>query len=99
MSVEDIRAKLHIKDIPRIICEPTYKAINKLRENLYKNVAAIPMMLGEWRNGHIGLLMDAEVYDNVTTADYARPTDPGPYAHHGPDNSAAAQAKANAIHK
>ena len=89
MSVEDIRAKLHIKDIPRIICEPTYKAINKLRENLYKNVAAIPMMLGEWRNGHIGLLMDAAVYDNVTTTAYARPTDSGPYAQHGTGDSGA----------
>ena len=31
MSVEDIRAKFPIKTIPKIIDEPTYKAINKLR--------------------------------------------------------------------
>ena len=58
MSVEDIREKFPIKNIPKIIGEPTYKAINKLREALYANAATIPMMLRGRRNGHIGLLMD-----------------------------------------
>ena len=43
--------------------------------------------------------MDAEVYDNVTTADYARPTDPGPYAQHGPGDSEATRSEANEINK
>ena len=43
--------------------------------------------------------MDAAVYDTVTTMAYARPTGPGPYAQHGPGDSASALADANAIHK
>ena len=99
MSVEDIRAKFPIKNILRIIGDPTYKAINKLREDMYANAAAIPKNLGGGRYFHIGLLMDTAVYANVATTAYARPTDPGPYAQHGPGDSAAKQAAANAIHK
>ena len=43
--------------------------------------------------------MEAEVYDNVSTMAYTRPTEPVPYAQHGPGKSAAAQTDANAIHK
>ena len=46
MSVEDVRAKFPIKNIPYIIGEPTYKAINEIREALYLNAAVIPTMLG-----------------------------------------------------
>ena len=34
MSIEDIRAKFPIKTIPAIIGDPTYKAINEVREAL-----------------------------------------------------------------
>ena len=43
--------------------------------------------------------MDTEVYANVATTSCEIPTDPGPYAQHGPDDSAAARADANAIYK
>ena len=76
MSVKDIKAKLLIKNTPKIIGESTYKAINKLREALYANLAAIPTTLGRGRNGHIGLLMDTAVYANVATTAYAKPTEP-----------------------
>ena len=89
MLVKDIRAKLPIKMILGIIGNPTYKAINKLREALYANAAAIPKNLRGGRYVHIGLLMDTAVYANVATTAYARPTDPGPYAQHGPGDSAA----------
>ena len=49
MSVEDVRVKFHIKNITNIIGEPTYKAINELREALYLNVAAIPTTLERGR--------------------------------------------------
>ena len=56
-------------------------------------------MIGGGRIGHIGVLMDAAVYANAATTDYVRPTEPGPYAQHGPGESAAAQADKNAIYK
>ena len=43
--------------------------------------------------------MDTAVYVNVATTDYTRPMEPGPYAHHGPRDTAAALADTNAIHK
>ena len=46
MSVEDIREKLPIKTIPNRIGEPTYKAINEMREALYVNAATIPTTIG-----------------------------------------------------
>ena len=42
ISVEDVREKFPIKNIPNMIDDLTYKAINKLREALYTNAAAIP---------------------------------------------------------
>ena len=44
MLIKDIRKKLSIRTIPAIICELTYKAINKVRKVLYKNSA--PWTLG-----------------------------------------------------
>ena len=98
MLVKDIRAKLPIKMILGIIGNPTYKAINKLREALYANAAAIPKMLRGGCNGHIGLLIDASVYGNVATKAYASPTEPVPYAQHGPGDSEAARSDTNGIH-
>ena len=57
------------------------------------------MTLGGGRNVHIGLIMDAAVHVNVSITAYTRPMDPGPYVQHGPYDSAAARADANAMHK
>ena len=43
--------------------------------------------------------MDAAVYTNVTTTAYAIPTEPVPFAQHGPGDSTAARADKNATHK
>ena len=51
------------------------------------------------RNGHIGLIVNLSVYANVSTTDYVSSKDPGPYAQHGPVESAGGQANANTIHK
>ena len=99
MSVKDISEKSPIQTIPRIIGETTYKAIKVTREAMYANTAAITTVLEGGKNGHIGLLMDAAVYGNIAATAYVRPMEPGSYAQHGPGDSAAAQADANAIHE
>ena len=66
---------------------------------MYANKSAIPMTPRRGRNGHIRLIMDTEVYVNLSTTAYTRPTEPGPYAQHGVSNTAAAHDNANAIHK
>ena len=100
MLVEDVRSKFPIKTIPNIIGDTIYKAINKLRDSLYVNTATVPMMLGGWGGGdHIVILMDASVYENVSTTRYTRLTNPVPYAQHGPGDTAAARANANDSHK
>ena len=63
------------------------------------NAAAIPTTLVGGRNGHIGFIMYAAVYANISTTSYARPTEPGPYAQHGPCDSSVARADANTLHK
>ena len=57
ISVEDVRAKFPIKNIPNIIGEPIYKAINGLREALYANAAATPTAL---RGG--GSMLTTDIY-------------------------------------
>ena len=46
MLVEDLKAKLSIKNIPNIIGEPTNKAINEMSEAMYANADTIPETLG-----------------------------------------------------
>ena len=46
MLVEYIKEKFPIKTILRIVGDPTYKAINELREAMYANAAAIPTTIG-----------------------------------------------------
>ena len=87
MSDEDIREKFPIKTTPKIIGEPNYKAINKMRGGLYENTSAIPTALRGVQNCHTGLLMNTSVYESVATTGYTRPTETGPYAHHGTSNT------------
>ena len=99
MSDEDIREKFPIKTTPKIIGEPNYKAINKMRGGLYANTAATHTALRGGQNGHTCLLMNTSVYLRVATTGYTRPTETGPYAQHGTSNTVAARANANSIHK
>ena len=46
MLVENLKAKLSIKNIPNIIGEPTNKAINEMSEAMYANADTIPETLG-----------------------------------------------------
>ena len=93
MLVKYIREKSPIKTTLKIIGDPTYKAIKKLREAMYSNAAAISTTIGGGRNGHIGLIMDTSVYANITAFAYVRPADPGPYAQHGFSDTVAAHVR------
>ena len=99
MSVEYVRAKFTIKTNPMIIGEPTYQAINELREALYVNAADILTTIGGGRNCNAGLIMDAAVYDNILVTTYTISTEPGPYATHRASDTAAERADTNKIHK
>ena len=97
--LEDVREKLPIKTIPNVIGDPTYKAINELREALYVNAATRPTTLGEGEMATSGSIMDAAVYANLYKTAYTKPKEPRSYAQHGKGNIAAVQADANVIQK
>ena len=99
ISVKGIREKFPIKTTPEIIGEPTYKAINEVQMVMYINAASILTTLGGGRNRHIGLIIDAALYANASTTSYAKPTNPVPYAHRGPGDSAAEPSDENDMHK
>ena len=46
---------------------------------------------------NLGVIQHTTV--NVATTRYTKPTDSGPYAKHGPSDTAAARADANSIHR
>ena len=97
--LEDVREKLPIKTIPNVIGDPTYKAINELREALYVNAATRPTTLGEGEMATSGSIMDAAVYANLYKTAYTKSKEPRSYAQHGKGNIAAVQADANVIQK
>ena len=55
--------------------------------------------LGGGHNSHVGLIMDASVYANLSDTAYTRLTEPVPYTKHGAGNIEAAQADTNVIRK
>ena len=70
-------------------------------EALYANTAAIPTSFGGGGgcNGHIGLLMDAAVYEDMATTRYTRPIYTVPYVQHGPGDTVVVQDYDNDIQK
>ena len=77
-SVEDIMAKFPTRHVNPIRGEPTYDAITTLKGELFANAAVIPTTLGGGQHGHIGLVMNDQLYTTLSTTAFVIPADPGP---------------------
>jgi hypothetical protein len=90
LTVDDIIAKFPTKRLPIIDGEPDYASISTMVQLLYGNAATLTTTLGGGRNGHIGIIMPAELYATLSATPYHGPPDPGPI----PIHSAAANSAA-----
>jgi hypothetical protein len=89
LTVDDIIVKFPTKRLPIIDGEPDYASISKMVQLLYSNAATLATTLGGGRNGHIGIIMPAELYATLSNVPYHGPPDPGPVPIHDlPANAA-----------
>jgi hypothetical protein len=89
LTVDDIIAKFPNKRLPIIDGEPDYASISTMVQLLYGNAATLKTTLGGGRNGHIGIIMPAELYATLSVTPYNSPPDPGPIPiHELPANAA-----------
>ena len=63
--------------IPKIHGGPDYEQLKNFNEKLKLNTTKIPIDLGGGSHGHLGLVLYAKEYDNVSAVPYFRPIHPG----------------------
>jgi hypothetical protein len=99
LTVDDIIAKFPTKRLPIIDGEPDYASISTMVQLLCSNAATLMTTLGGGRNGHIGIIMPAELYATLSDRPYLRPSDPGPIPIHSAAANFAARETDRINHK
>jgi hypothetical protein len=82
LTVDDIIEKSPTKRLPIIDGEPDYASISMMVQLLYSNAATLVTTLRGGHNGHIGIIMPAELYATLSDIPYHGPPDPGPIPTH-----------------
>ena len=76
LSVEDIANGFTTNPLPPIIGEPTYESLKVLIKRLYGNVVSVKTPAGGEGHGHLGMLMDPQLYATISATPWTTPTDP-----------------------
>jgi len=76
--------------LTKIIGQPTYTSITLLTREIYANASTIPSLRGGGAHGHLGTVMDAAAYLQLTTVAFALPAHPGTNPNH-PTGTTSAQ--------
>ena len=63
--------------LTRIHGAPTYDTLKTLKDQLKANATSVTSDLGGGNHGHLGLVLDAPEYVNVSVVLYVRPLHPG----------------------
>ena len=56
---------------------PTYEPLRKIKNEMKSNAASVPCDLGGGAHGHLGIMLSATEYANVSLVNYVRPVHPG----------------------
>ena len=97
----DIRDELKKETVTKIHGQPTSHDLTILEKELIAILAGIPTALGGGNFGHVGVIMEAAAYSNMTAGiDFVNPASPGVYPAGLAANAAATvRARAEAEHK
>ena len=60
--------------------EPTYETVHKLWNKIKVNARSVYSHLGGGTHGHLGLVLTAAHYADISNTVFTRPTHPGPLA-------------------
>ena len=76
-TVDQLREGFHYPTIENQPGLPTYSTINTIHTLLKTNAASVPLQLGGGKHGLLGLLLQPETYNRLTSFDFTAPTNPG----------------------
>ena len=99
LSVDNVVAKFLMKAMPKIYGEPDYGNTNTMMKLLYGNAASLPTTLGGGQHGHIGIIMNPQLYTTLANTPYESPPDPGITPNHVTGASAAIRQTDFLVHK
>jgi hypothetical protein len=80
LTVEEMIAGWSYPDLPLITAEPTYEDIATMQKRLNANFLSIPSNTGGGRHGHLGLLMTAGQYTEISPTPFGAAAGPVPVA-------------------
>ena len=63
--------------LTRITGQPDYTALKKIKDELQVNATSVPTDLGGGDHGHLGLVLTATEYANISATPYLKPVHPG----------------------
>ena len=75
-------ASLRLQNFPHPITtaihgKPTFTTLYKLKKEIMANAASVPSTLGGGQHGHLGLILTAPQYNNISLVPFLKPRDPG----------------------
>lgn len=79
-AVDSLKEKMPHQVLTKIIGEPDYTSLKKLRSEVKANASAIHSTLGGGANGHLGLVVTPVAYARVSGTPWVQPAHPGDIA-------------------
>ena len=65
------------KKVAKIVGRSTYKTLKILQKQIKANAASVTSSLGGGFHGHLGLVISASEYNNISGCHFAKPIHPG----------------------
>eukprot|EP00957_Ditylum_brightwellii_P175523 13363773-Ditylum_brightwellii.AAC.1 len=77
-SIDTLTNLLPYPVLPSIVGQPTYHTIYDLHKLIMKKSFTVPSTIGGGNNGHLGLVIEAPNYVQLTGVAFTAPPNPGP---------------------
>ena len=79
-NVDYIRKNFEYPTLTTIQGKPTYELLTTIKNELKANAGKVQCDLGGGNNGHLGLILTPEEYNQISKTPYQCPQHPGPTA-------------------
>eukprot|EP00957_Ditylum_brightwellii_P200843 15309380-Ditylum_brightwellii.AAC.1 len=77
-SIDMLTISLPHPVLPSMVGQPTYHTIYELHTLFMENTSTVPFTIGGGNHGHLGLIIEAPKYLQLTGVAFAAPPNPGP---------------------
>jgi translation initiation factor 2B subunit (eIF-2B alpha/beta/delta family) len=75
-NIDYVKTYFEFPTLTKVHGEPTYEALQEIKDEIKANAAAVESELGGGNNGHLGLVLSPTEYTRVHATAYVRPIQP-----------------------